>query len=93
MLKIEFSDRFFLFSYFILIMFIGSLLLLLPIAWNNVESLKYIDVLFTSVSAVSITGLVTVKMESFSLVYCNNVIDSVWWAWFHNNYYLLFAYS
>ncbi|ACH93653.1 TrkH family potassium uptake protein [Borrelia duttonii] len=66
MLKIEFSDRFFLFSYFILIMFIGSLLLLLPIAWNNVESLKYIDVLFTSVSAVSITGLVTVKMESFS---------------------------
>ncbi|WP_024654974.1 TrkH family potassium uptake protein [Borrelia hispanica] len=66
MLKIEFSDRFFLFSYFILIMFVGSLLLLLPIAWNDVESLKYIDVLFTSVSAVSITGLVTVKMESFS---------------------------
>ncbi|AAX17222.1 MULTISPECIES: TrkH family potassium uptake protein [Borrelia] len=66
MLKFEFSDRFFLFSYFILIMFLGSLLLSLPIAWNGEEKLEYIDVLFTSVSAVSITGLVTVQIENFS---------------------------
>ncbi|BCR21318.1 potassium transporter [Borrelia miyamotoi] len=66
MLKFEFSDRFFLFSYFILIMLLGSLLLSLPISWNGEEKLDYIDVLFTSVSAVSITGLVTVKMENFS---------------------------
>ncbi|AYE36572.1 potassium transporter [Borrelia turcica IST7] len=66
MLKFEFSDRFFLFSYFILIMFFGSLLLSLPIAWKGEEKLEYIDALFTSVSAVSITGLVTVEIENFS---------------------------
>ncbi|QMU99472.1 potassium transporter [Borrelia sp. A-FGy1] len=66
MLKFKFSDRFFLFSYFILIMFFGSLLLLLPISWKGEEKLEYIDALFTSVSAVSITGLVTVKIENFS---------------------------
>lgn len=66
MLKFEFSDRFLLFSYFVLIMFIGSLLLMLPISWEGDGKLAYIDALFTAVSAVSITGLITVKMEGFS---------------------------
>ncbi|WKC91084.1 TrkH family potassium uptake protein [Borreliella carolinensis] len=66
MLKFEFSDRFLLFSYFVLIMFIGSLLLMLPISWQGDDKLAYIDALFTAVSAVSITGLITVKMEGFS---------------------------
>lgn len=66
MLKFEFSDRFLLFSYFVLIMFIGSLLLMLPISWEGDGKLAYIDALFTAVSAVSITGLTTVKMEGFS---------------------------
>ncbi|WKD01041.1 TrkH family potassium uptake protein [Borreliella americana] len=66
MLKFEFSDRFLLFSYFVLIMFVGSLLLMLPISWEGDGRLAYIDALFTAVSAVSITGLVTVKMEGFS---------------------------
>ncbi|WKC73667.1 TrkH family potassium uptake protein [Borreliella yangtzensis] len=66
MLKFEFSDRFLLFSYFVLMMFIGSLLLMLPIAWQGEGKLAYIDALFTAVSAVSITGLVTVEVESFS---------------------------
>ena len=66
MLKFEFSDRFFLFSYFLLIIFFGSLLLSLPISWKGEEKLDYIDAIFTSVSAVSITGLVTVKIENFS---------------------------
>ncbi|AEL18887.1 MULTISPECIES: TrkH family potassium uptake protein [Borreliella] len=66
MLKFEFSDRFLLFSYFVLIMFIGSLLLMLPISWQGDGKLAYIDALFTAVSAVSITGLITVKMEGFS---------------------------
>ncbi|MBB6212834.1 TrkH family potassium uptake protein [Borreliella californiensis] len=66
MLKFEFSDRFLLFSYFVLIMFIGSLLLMLPISWEGDSKLAYIDALFTAVSAVSITGLITVKMEGFS---------------------------
>ncbi|WP_215537373.1 TrkH family potassium uptake protein [Borreliella bavariensis] len=66
MLKFEFSDRFLLFSYFVLIMLIGSLLLMLPISWGSDGKLAYIDALFTAVSAVSITGLITVKIESFS---------------------------
>ncbi|AIJ30069.1 TrkH family potassium uptake protein [Borreliella valaisiana] len=66
MLKFEFSDRFLLFSYFVLIMFIGSLLLMLPISWQGDGKLAYIDALFTAVSAVSITGLVTVEIENFS---------------------------
>ncbi|WKC75509.1 TrkH family potassium uptake protein [Borreliella yangtzensis] len=66
MLRFEFSDRFLLFSYFVLMMFIGSLLLMLPIAWQGEGKLAYIDALFTAVSAVSITGLVTVEVESFS---------------------------
>ncbi|WKC81922.1 TrkH family potassium uptake protein [Borreliella tanukii] len=66
MLKFEFSDRFLLFSYFVLIMFIGSLLLMLPISWQGDGKLAYIDALFTAVSAVSITGLITVEVESFS---------------------------
>nr|WP_267512554.1 TrkH family potassium uptake protein [Borreliella garinii] len=66
MLRFEFSDRFLLFSYFVLIMLIGSLLLMLPISWGGDGKLAYIDALFTAVSAVSITGLITVKIESFS---------------------------
>ncbi|EEF84569.1 TrkH family potassium uptake protein [Borreliella spielmanii] len=66
MLKFEFSDRFLLFSYFLLIMLVGSLLLMLPISWGGDGKLAYIDALFTAVSAVSITGLTTVKIESFS---------------------------
>ncbi|QFI14817.1 TrkH family potassium uptake protein [Borrelia sp. CA_690] len=66
MLKFEFGDRFLLFSYFVLIMLIGSLLLVLPISWKGERELAYIDALFTAVSAVSITGLVTVEIENFS---------------------------
>ncbi|AEL69941.1 TrkH family potassium uptake protein [Borreliella afzelii] len=66
MLKFEFSDRFLLFSYFVLIMLVGSLLLMLPISWGGDGKLAYIDALFTAVSAVSITGLTTVEIEGFS---------------------------
>lgn len=66
MLKFEFSDRFLLFSYFVLIMLVGFLLLMLPISWGGDGKLAYIDALFTAVSAVSITGLTTVEIEGFS---------------------------
>ncbi|ABH01996.1 K+ transport protein [Borreliella afzelii PKo] len=65
-MKFEFSDRFLLFSYFVLIMLVGSLLLMLPISWGGDGKLAYIDALFTAVSAVSITGLTTVEIEGFS---------------------------
>ncbi|AJA90508.1 potassium transporter [Borreliella chilensis] len=66
MLKFEFSDKFLLFSYFVLIMLVGSLLLMMPISWKGDGKLSYIDALFTAVSAVSITGLITVEIENFS---------------------------
>ena len=42
------------------LIFIGSLLLLLPISVRNGVELSYIDSLYTSTSAVCVTGLVTV---------------------------------
>jgi trk system potassium uptake protein TrkH len=44
---------------FLLIILIGSLLFLLPISQKNPGSLKFIDALFTSTSAVCVTGLST----------------------------------
>jgi len=38
----------------------------LPISWNGPEPLRYIDSLFTSVSAVCVTGLATVGTNDFS---------------------------
>lgn len=53
---------------FLVILVIGSFLLSLPFAWNKGVHLKYIDALFTSVSAVCVTGLVTVDVAAtFSL--------------------------
>ena len=53
---------------FLVIILIGSLLLMLPIAQNQKGSLSYIDALFISTSAVCVTGLVTVDVAlTFSL--------------------------
>ncbi|MCD8027781.1 MAG: H(+)-transporting ATPase [Erysipelotrichaceae bacterium] len=45
---------------FLSIIFIGSILLVLPITHSDNITLSYIDALFTSVSAVCVTGLVVV---------------------------------
>lgn len=47
-------------SGFLSIIFIGSILLALPISHSHYVNLSYIDALFTSVSAVCVTGLVVV---------------------------------
>ncbi len=52
----------FILSFFILIM-VGSLMLLLPNATNG--NLSYIDSLFTSTSAVCVTGLIVVDTGTF----------------------------
>ena len=53
---------------FSIIIFVGSILLSLPLAWNKGVSLSYIDALFTSASAVCVTGLVSVDVAAtFSL--------------------------
>ncbi len=53
---------------FLLIIGVGSILLSLPFAHNKGVDLSYIDALFTSASAVCVTGLVTIDVAlTFSL--------------------------
>lgn len=53
---------------FMLVMLLGSLLLMLPISLNDGVELRYIDSLYTSVSAVCVTGLATVEVgTTFSI--------------------------
>ena len=53
---------------FFLVILLGSLLLMLPISLNEGVELNYIDSLYTSVSAVCVTGLSTVDAgTTFSL--------------------------
>jgi trk system potassium uptake protein len=66
-MKIRNRDRFFLLTYFITIILLGSLSLWLPVSWRGPERLHYIDALFTSTSAVCVTGLVAVDTSLFSI--------------------------
>lgn len=54
----------YLVSGFLIIILVGSLLLALPFAHRQSVSLSYIDALFTSFSAVCVTGLVTVDVAA-----------------------------
>lgn len=54
------------FSYFILLILTGSLLLQLPWCYVEGEPVAYVDALFTSVSAVCVTGLSTVPMDIYT---------------------------
>jgi trk system potassium uptake protein len=59
-------DKIFLLGYFIGIILLGSLLLFLPAAWKGAGRLRYIDALFTSTSAVCVTGLTTVDTALYT---------------------------
>ena len=51
----------------ILIIFIGAIILKLPISNRQGKSIEFIDAFFTSTSAVCVTGLVTkIPAEQFS---------------------------
>lgn len=60
------TDKIQLFAYFTFIALFGSLLLSLPIAYKPQYDVRYIDALFTSVSAVCVTGLSTLDMSVYS---------------------------
>ncbi|HWR10536.1 MAG TPA: potassium transporter TrkG [Rectinemataceae bacterium] len=59
-------DRLLLLGYFLGTIILGSLLLFIPVAWNGEGNLRYIDALFTSTSAVCVTGLITVNTADYS---------------------------
>lgn len=53
--------------YFLILAFIGSILLYLPISLN-VKHVKFIDVFFTAISATCVTGLTSINVgETFSI--------------------------
>jgi len=65
-MRIRSSDRLFLFTYFVIVILAGSFLLWLPSAWHGPQRLAYIDALFTSTSAVCVTGLTAVDTSLYS---------------------------
>lgn len=67
MSRIYYSEKLFLLSYFVSLIVMGSLLLFLPVSWQGGARLGYIDALFTSASAVCVTGLITVDTSLYSL--------------------------
>ncbi|MCD6122030.1 MAG: potassium transporter [Spirochaetales bacterium] len=46
---------------------LGSILLVLPIAWNGDGRLSFLDAVFTATSAVCVTGLITVQTADYSI--------------------------
>ena len=60
------ADKVQLFSYFLGIALLGSLVLSMPFVYKNHVPVDYIDALFTSVSAVCVTGLSTLSMDVYS---------------------------
>ncbi|WP_250278673.1 TrkH family potassium uptake protein [[Clostridium] colinum] len=61
------------FSFFI-VMIIGAMLLSLPIASKNGESISFIDAMFTATSAVCVTGLVVVNTFNYWTLFGKIVI-------------------
>ena len=61
------STKLFLYAYFALLMLSGGLVLWLLPTWAAEGELGFLDALFTSVSAVAVTGLITVNTASYTL--------------------------
>lgn len=60
------SATIYLFLYFFLLALTGSLLLKCPIFYSDGNVIPFIDALFTTVSAICVTGLSSVNMSVFS---------------------------
>ncbi len=55
-----------LFAYFLGLIALGSLLLLMPFSWKPAGGVGFIDAFFTAVSAVCVTGLITVDTAQYT---------------------------
>ena len=56
----------YLFVYFFILATLGTLLLRFPIFYNSGKVVPFIDSLFTTVSAICVTGLSTVDMSVYT---------------------------
>ena len=61
------SERLLLLGFFISVITVGAILLNLPFSWNPGAEHGILDGIFTSVSAVCVTGLTTVPTSSLSI--------------------------
>ena len=61
------AEKFSIFSYFVSVILLGAVMLSLPWAWTGPSRLPFIDAIFTSTSAVCVTGLIVVDTAQFSL--------------------------
>ena len=62
--KISLSTTHIILISFLIVIFIGSILLTLPISSKHGDTVKYIDALFTATTSTCVTGLVTVPTYS-----------------------------
>ncbi len=62
------ASKLVLYGYFALLMLAGALALWLLPAWGGDGRLGFLDALFTSVSAVAVTGLITVDTAQYTLL-------------------------
>jgi len=60
------SEKLFLFSYFLTVIGLGTVVLYLPVSWGGADRLRFVDALFTATSAVCVTGLITVDTHAYS---------------------------
>lgn len=61
------ADKLIILGYFTGLILLGSFTLSLPEAWTGDGRLSYLDALFTSTSAVCVTGLITVDTSQYSV--------------------------
>lgn len=67
--KHHLSGRIILYSYFIVLILLGSVLLALPLSWGGLDGtpkVALIDAVFTAVSAACVTGLITIDTSLWS---------------------------
>lgn len=66
---------------FAIVILIGAILLSMPISTQNRESIGFLDALFTSTSAVCVTGLIAVDTSTYwSFWAINNYnLNTNWW--------------
>lgn len=65
------SERLTLYGYFLGMILLGTLLLALPLSWaggDGRRAVRFVDAFFTAVSAVCVTGLITVDTAGWTLV-------------------------
>jgi trk system potassium uptake protein TrkH len=61
------NDKIFILFYFSMIILTGACLLELPFSWKGSDPLRWVDALFTSTSAVCVTGLTSVDTSLYTI--------------------------